>query len=105
VELIRSAANPDQYTKAVTNCLLMLYATGKQTRHACQNCLTISSTHAQAEKVEQCHHRIAAFFKEVRSIAEQLMTIQSYYRILSLSLVKYLKGSQLQLPDSLPAHA
>ena len=98
-------ANPDQHTEAVTSRPLMLYAIGKQTRHAGQNRLTISSTHAEAKKVEQCYRRIAAFFKELRSTAEQLTTIQRWYRILSLALVKYLKGRQLQPPDSLPAPA
>jgi len=49
----------------------MLSAIGKQTRHAGQNCLTISSTHAEAEKVEQRYRRSAAFFKEPRSTAER----------------------------------
>ena len=98
-------ANPDQHTEAVTSRPLMLYAIGKQTRHAGQNRLTISSKHAEAKKVEQCYRRIAAFFKELRSTAEQLTTVQRWYRILSLALVKYLKGRQLQLPDSLPAPA
>jgi hypothetical protein len=98
-------ANPDQHTEAVTSRPLMLYAIGKQTRHAGQNRLTISSTHAEAEKVEQRYRRIAAFFKELRSTAEQLTTIQRWYRILSLALVKYLKGCQLQPPDCLPAPA
>ena len=98
-------ANPDQHTEAVTSRPLMLYAIGKQTRHAGQNRLTISSTHAEAEKVEQRYRRIAAFFKELRSTAEQLTTIQRWYRIVSLALVKCLKGYQLQPRDCLPAPA
>ena len=98
-------ANPDQHTEAVTSRPLMLYAIGKQTRHAGQNRLTISSTHAEAEKVEQCYRRITGFFKALRSTAERLTTLQRWYRILSLALVKYLKGRQLQPPDCLPAPA
>lgn len=94
--------NPDQHTEAVTRRPLMLYGIGKQMRHAGQNRLTISSTHAGAEKVEQSYRRIAAFFKALRSAAEQLTTIQRWNRILSLALVKYLKGHQLQPPDILP---
>ncbi|MBS3953714.1 MAG: hypothetical protein KGZ88_12270, partial [Methylomicrobium sp.] len=73
--------------------------------HAGQNRLTISSTHAEAEKVEQHCRKIAAFFRELRSTAEQLTAIQRWYRILSLALVKYLKGRQLQPPECLPAPA
>ena len=55
-------ADPDRHTEAVTSRPLMLYAIGKQTRHAGQSRLTISSPHADAAKVEQCYRRLAAFF-------------------------------------------
>jgi hypothetical protein len=65
--------------------------------------LTVSSVHAEAEKVEQRYRAIAAFFKELWTTAEQLTAIQRWCRILSLALVKYLKGRQLHPPDLLPA--
>jgi hypothetical protein len=98
-------ADPDQHTEAVTSRPLMLYAIGKQTRHAGQNRLSISSSHADAKKVEQRYRRIAEFFKELRATAEQLTTLQRWCRILSLALVKYLRGRLLQPPDCLPAPA
>jgi Transposase DDE domain len=98
-------ADPDQHTEAVTSRPLMLYAIGKQTRPAGQHRLTISSTHAEADKVEQRYRRIATFFKALRTTAEQLSSVQRWYRILSLALVKYLKGRQLQPPNCLPAPA
>lgn len=98
-------ADPDQHTEAVTSRPLMLYAIGKQTRHAGQHRLTISSTHAEADKVEQRYRRIATFFKALRTTAEQLTSVQRWCRILSLALVKYLKGRQLQPPNCLPAPA
>jgi len=98
-------ANPEQHTEAITSRPLMLYAIGKQTRHAGQTRLTVSSSHAEAGKVEQCYRKMAVFFKELWSTAEQLTTPQRWCRILSLALVKYLRGRQLQLPDCLPAPA
>jgi len=98
-------ANPDQHTEAVTTRPLMLYAIGKQTRHAGRHCLTISSSHAEADKVEQCYRKIAAFFKELRATAEQLNRVQRWYRIVSAALVRYLNGRQLQPPDCLTAPA
>jgi hypothetical protein len=98
-------ANPDQHTEAITSRPLMLYAIGKQTRHAGQTRLTISSTHAEAGKVEQSYRQIAAFFRELWSTAEQLTTPQRWCRILSLALVKYLRGRQLRPPDCLSAPA
>jgi hypothetical protein len=84
---------------------LMLYGIGKQTRHAGQTRLTISSTHADSEKMERRYRRIAAFFRELWATAEQLTNPQRWCRILSLALVKYLRGRQLQPPDCLPVTA
>ena len=97
--------DPNQHTEAITSRPLMLHAIGKQTRHAGQNRLIITSTHAEASKVMEGYRRIAAFFKQLRSTAEQLTSIQRWCRILSLALVKYLRGRQLQPPCWLPAPA
>lgn len=96
-------AHPDKHTEAITSRPLMLYAIAKQTRHAGQTRLTISSSHAEANKVEQDYRWMAAFFKELRSTAEQLTSIQRWCRILSLALVKYLRGRLLTPPPWLPA--
>lgn len=95
-------ADPNQHTEAITSRPLMLYGIGRQTRHAGQTRLTISSSHAEAEKAELRYRRIAAFFKELWETAEQLTSLQRWYRILSLALVKYLNGRQLQPPNYLP---
>ena len=42
--------------------------------------------------------RIGAFFAELRQTAEQLTPLDRWYRILSLALVKYLHGRQLEPP-------
>jgi hypothetical protein len=97
--------DPNQHTEAITSRPLMLYGIGKQTRHAGQTRLTISSTHADAEKVERCYRKIAAFFRDLWATAEQLTNPQRWCRILSLALVKYLRGRQLQPPDCLPVTA
>ncbi|MDD5578462.1 MAG: hypothetical protein PHY16_04175 [Methylobacter sp.] len=98
-------ADPHQHTEAITSRPLMLYGIAKQTRHAGQTRLTISSPHAEAEKVEQRYRNIAAFFKELWVTAEQLTPWQRWCRILSLALVKYLRGRQLQPPNCLPVPA
>jgi hypothetical protein len=103
--LFARLADPDQHTEAITSRPLMLHAIGKQTRHAGQNRLTISSTHAEAAKAEQCCRRITAFFKMLRTTAEQLTALQRWCRILSLALVKYLRGRELKPPNCLPAPA
>jgi len=96
-------ANPDQHTEAVTSRPLMLHAVARQTRHAGQSRLTITSTHAEARKVMAGYRRINGFFKQLRATAEHVTAIQRWCRILSFALVKYLRGRQLQPPCWLPA--
>lgn len=103
--LFARLVDPSQHTEAITSRPLMLHAIGKQTRHAGQNRLVITSTHAEAPKVIEGYRRLSAFFKQLRSTAEQLTAVQRWCRILSLALVKYLHGRQLQPPCWLPAPA
>jgi hypothetical protein len=98
-------AEPEQHTEAITSRPLMLYAIGKQTRHAGQTRVTITSTHAESSKVMAGYRRIAGFFKELRATAELLTSIQRWCRILSLALVKYLRGRQWHPPPYLLAPA
>jgi hypothetical protein len=91
-----------QHTEAITIRPLMLYGIAKQTRHAGQTRLTVSSSHAEAEKVEQLYRNMAAFFKELWATAEQLTSLQRWCRILSVALVKYLQSRQLKPPNGLP---
>jgi hypothetical protein len=97
-------ADPSQHTEAITSRPLLLYAVGRQTRHANQTTITITSTHGKAGHVRRMLAEVAAFFTSLRPMAEQLTDLQRWYRILSRALVKYLKGRQLGPPPiPLPA--
>jgi hypothetical protein len=97
-------ADPDQHTEAITSRPLLLYAVGRQTRHANQTTITITSSHGKAGRVRRMLAEVAAFFNSLRPIAEQLTDLERWYRILSRALVKYLKGRQLGPPPAaLPA--
>jgi hypothetical protein len=97
-------ADPDQHTEAITSRPLLLYAVGRQTRHANQTTITITSTHGKAGQVCRMLAEVAAFFTSLRPMAEQLTDLDRWYRILSRALVKYLKGRQLGPPPAaLPA--
>jgi len=98
-------AEPHKHTEAMTSRPLLLHAVGKQTWHGRQSTLTISSSHGQIERVEAACRRIATFFKSLSETAEQLSPAQRWHRILSLALVKYLHGRQLNPPNALPAPA
>lgn len=92
-------ADPDKHTEAITSRPLLLHAVGKQTTHAGQRTITISTTHARAEYVRQAYRRITTFLDSLQETAEQLTQAQRWCRILSQALVKYLNGRQLQPPD------
>ena len=96
-------ADPSQHTEAITSRPLMLHAIGHKTRHAGQTRVTVTSAHAEAPKVMAGYRRIAAFFQQLRSTAEQLTAIERWCRILSRALVKYLRGRQLHPPPYLLA--
>jgi hypothetical protein len=94
--------NPHKHTEALTSRPLLLHAVGKLTTHANQTMLVISSTHGEAKQIHQRLAKLSRFFKELQSSAEQLSSIERWYRILSAAFVKYLKGRILKPPDVLP---
>jgi len=95
-------AEPDKHLEAITSRPLLLHSVGKQTTHSGQTCISISSTHGKTKKVQMLLNRIATFFTELKSIAEQLTVEQRWYRILSKAVEKYLAGRQLKPPIYMP---
>jgi len=95
-------ATPDKHLEAITSRPLLLHAVGKQTTHAGQTFIKISSTHGKIGKVKLLLNRIATFFQSLKDDAEQLSDEQRWYRILSKALEKYLKGRLLHPPICMP---
>mgnify|MGYP003441433632 FL=1 len=95
-------AEPNKHLEAITSRPLLLHSVGKQTTHAGQTYISISSTHGETGRVQKLLNRIATFFNELKTIAEQLTSEQRWYRILSKAAEKYLNGKQLQPPIYLP---
>ena len=94
-------ADPDQHREAITSRPLLLQAIGRQTQHAGQTTITITSPHGQHHRARRAFLRIAGFFARLRQTAEQLTDLDRWLRILSFALVKYLKGRQLDPPRRL----
>jgi len=91
-------AEPDHRPEAITSRPLLMQAIARQTQHAGQVTLTISSTHGEQHKARRAYLRIAGFLARLRQTAEQLDPVQRWYRILSEALKRYLKGRQLDPP-------
>lgn len=94
-------ADPDKHLEAITSRPLLLHAVGKQTTHAGQTFIKITSTHGKIPKVKKLLNRIVTFFKLLKD-AEQLSSVQRWSMILSKALEKYLNGRQLQPPILIP---
>jgi len=95
-------AEPDKHLEAVTSRPLLLHAIGKQTSHAGQRMISISSTHGQIKRVQALLNRVSTFFKILKELAEQLTPEERWYRMLSKAVEKFLNGRVLQPPIYLP---
>lgn len=95
-------ADPNKHLEAITSRPLLLHAIAKQTTHAGQTLIKVTSTHGKTEKVKLFLGRITAFFSSLKRDAEQLTGEQRWYRILSKAVEKYLNGRQLQPPLFMP---
>ena len=94
-------ADPEHHREAITSRPLLLSAIARRTQHAGEVTLTLSSTHGMQHKARRAYIRIAGFLAELRKTAEQLDTLQRWYRILSDALRYFLKGRQLEPPRRL----
>ena len=83
-------ANPDAHLEAVTSRPLLLHAVAKQTSHAGQKKVTITSTHSKASKVSHILTAISTFFRKLRDAAEQLTTEGIFLQILVTAFRKFL---------------
>jgi hypothetical protein len=79
-------ADPDHHREVITSRLLLLQAIARKTQHAGRTTLTVSSTHGEQQAARRAYVRIAQFFAQLREKAEQLDTVQRWYRILSEAL-------------------
>jgi hypothetical protein len=89
-------AEPNKYLEAITSRPLLLHGVGKQTVHAGQTKISISSMHGSTSRVKRLLSRVTSFFSELKAIAEHLTSDELWLRILSKSVEKYLGGRQLQ---------
>ncbi len=96
-------ADPEHHREAITSRSLLLTAIGRQTNHAGQTTIHVSSAHARHSWARAALTRIGTFLETLRSTAEQLSSIERWYRILSEALIKYLKGRKLDPPRMLHA--
>ena len=98
-------ADPDHHREAITSRPLLLHGIARQTRHAGQTRLSVTSSHGRRDRIVQALSAIAGFFAALRQSAERLTQAECWSRILSHALRKYLHGRQLRAPPWLKASA
>jgi hypothetical protein len=94
-------ADPNQHHEALTTRSLLLNAVARQTRHAGQTRLTVTSSHGRRRQVKVALQRVSKFLSELIKNAEQLTDAERWTYILSYALRKYLRGRKLQPPPTL----
>ncbi len=87
-------ANPDHHREAITGRPLLLHGVARQTHHAGQTRLTVTSSHGRRSAVVAALRRITSFFQTLVRSAEQLSAEDRWRRILAEALKKYLRGRQ-----------
>ena len=92
-------ANPDKHMEAITSRPLLLSSVGRLTETGRKKTMTITSTHAQADYIQETFQRIQRFFNQLKTSAPQLTVTERWCRILSEAMKKYLGDSLLKPPD------
>lgn len=100
-------ADPQRPREAITSRPLLMCAVGRETHHAGQTTIVLTSTHAQASQVQQLLTNLSLFLSGLRNTAEQLTHQQCWERIWERILTPFRKleaacrawfGQQARLP-------
>jgi hypothetical protein len=99
--LFSRLAVPDRHIEALSSRPLLLHAVGKQTQHAGQNTLTLTSMHAESSHIQRALRDLAGFLRRLRDAAEQLDWARRWRLILTRAFAVFLKGRLLGIPGKM----
>ena len=92
----------DRHAEAITSRPLALHGIARQTRHANQTTVEITSTHSMAPLIQAALTKVSAFFKHLRTSAEQLTQAARWRLILSAAFRSFLAGRIIGTTGRLP---
>jgi Transposase DDE domain group 1 len=92
---------PDKHAEAITSRPSALHAVARQTQHANQTTVEITSTHAEAAQITVMLTKVSGFLKRIKTIAEQLTQPERWKLILSAAFRQFLGGKLLGSPGRL----
>src|SRR5277367_1197350 len=85
--LFTRLSTPNKRTEAITSRPLLLHAIGRKTSHSNQSTLTLTSLHAEANKIQTAVKVVAGFLHHIRLIAEQLKPVERW-RLILLAVIR-----------------
>lgn len=89
---------PNKHAEAITSRPLLLYGVGRQTTHAGQQTITVTSSHGKSKTIENALRNASGFLLKIRNTAEQLTSNERWKLILSRIFARFLKGRILGPP-------
>lgn len=92
-------ADPSRRREAITSRPLMMGAVARQTTHAGQVTLTLTSIHGKANPIQAMMTGLSDFLRSLTRVAEQLTSAECWRRILSKAFERILGGRPLQGPQ------
>jgi hypothetical protein len=93
---------PDSHWEAITSRPLLLHAVGRQLQHAGQKIIQVCSSHGKFKRVQAALLKLSAFFKTLKSSAEQLSVKERMKRVLHRAFKKFVDPMLHAPPKSLP---
>lgn len=79
-------ANPENHYEAITSRPLLLSSVGRLTKSGRQQKMVITSSHGKTAQVQAIYHRMAKFFRDLKSAAPQLTPQGCWERILAKAM-------------------
>ena len=97
--LFTRLAIPNRHTEAMTSRPLLLNGVARQTTHANQATLTITSMHAQAPAVRRALEAVSSFLQRIRRTAEQFTLPERWRAVLRFIFRDWLRNSGDSTPE------
>ena len=91
--LFTRLAIPNRHTEATTSRPLLLHGIGRQTTHANQTTLTITSNHAQAEPIRRTLEAVSQVLQRLAQTAERFTQNQRWRHLLRFIFRDWLRKS------------
>jgi hypothetical protein len=97
-------AQPQKHSEAITSRPLLLHGVARQTKHAGQTTITITSHHAKTPGIQAAFYALAWFLDQLKKTAEQL-PIASRMKIITRQAFRYFLDRISNTTPLIPAPA